>query len=406
MPPKKKLNEPSKKTDLKKKEKIIEDKTFGLKNKKGAKNQKFIQQVHNQVKAPGPKKVGEVDKNKVKEDKKKEADELNQLFKPVVTQKIEKGADPKSVLCAFFKQGHCSKGDKCKFSHDPTVERKAEKKSVYVDMRDEDTMENWDEEKLKEVIEKKHGEAERTVPKTTIICKYFLDALESNKYGWFWECPKGGTKCHYRHALPPDFVLNKDKKKADKKEETSIEEHVEHQRAQLGVHLTKVTLETFLAWKKKKLKEKQLRESNEQDRKKAEFKAGRSLGLSGRDMFTFRPEMAADDMMEEGEATLDILRGEEDEEEEEEDDTTFKQLSSGVREIRTEDLLAAASEVDGTGTVVEQRHWELHNNINGVEDGEEAAAGGCEDVPIDENLFDDDDLDDLEDDLDDLDLEQ
>ena len=42
MPPK---NQPSKKTENKQKEKVIEDKTFGLKNKKGAKQQKFIQQV-------------------------------------------------------------------------------------------------------------------------------------------------------------------------------------------------------------------------------------------------------------------------------------------------------------------------------------------------------------------------
>ena len=39
--------------------------------------------------------------------------------------------DPKSVLCAFFKQGQCYKGDKCKFSHDLTIERKSEKRSVY-----------------------------------------------------------------------------------------------------------------------------------------------------------------------------------------------------------------------------------------------------------------------------------
>lgn len=48
------------------------------------------------------------------------------------------GVDPKSVLCAFFKQGQCTKGDKCKFSHDLSLERKGEKKSVYVDCRDED----------------------------------------------------------------------------------------------------------------------------------------------------------------------------------------------------------------------------------------------------------------------------
>lgn len=62
---------------------------------------------------------------------------MDALFKPVAqVQKVSAGADPKSVLCVFFKQGHCSKGDKCKFSHDLSLENKAEKKSLYVDSRD------------------------------------------------------------------------------------------------------------------------------------------------------------------------------------------------------------------------------------------------------------------------------
>jgi hypothetical protein len=42
---------------------------------------------------------------------------------------------------------------------------------MYCDLRDEgdDTMENWDEEKLKEVVEKKHGDAERKMPPTDIV---------------------------------------------------------------------------------------------------------------------------------------------------------------------------------------------------------------------------------------------
>ena len=51
---------------------------------------------------------------------------------------LSAGVDPKSVLCAFFKQGQCTKGDKCKFSHDLTLERKCEKRSLYVDERDDD----------------------------------------------------------------------------------------------------------------------------------------------------------------------------------------------------------------------------------------------------------------------------
>jgi hypothetical protein len=93
----------------------------------------------------------------------------------VIVQKIDKDTDPKSILCAFFKQGQCTKGDKCKFSHDLAIERKGEKKSIYVDIRDQDkegeSMENWDETKLKEVIDKKHGTQERSMPPTTIICR-------------------------------------------------------------------------------------------------------------------------------------------------------------------------------------------------------------------------------------------
>lgn len=59
------------------------------------------------------------------------------------------------------------------------------------------------------------------------VCKYFLEAIENNKYGWFWVCPKAGDTCMYRHALPPGFVLKKDKKKEEKEEEISLEELIE-----------------------------------------------------------------------------------------------------------------------------------------------------------------------------------
>lgn len=53
--------------------------------------------------------------------------------------------------------------------------------------------------------------------------------MENNKYGWFWECPNGET-CIYRHALPPGYVLKKDKKRLDelkKLDEISLEELIE-----------------------------------------------------------------------------------------------------------------------------------------------------------------------------------
>lgn len=34
------------------------------------------------------------------------------------------------------------------------------------------------------------------MPQDTIItCKFFLDAVEDELYGWRWECPNKGAKC-------------------------------------------------------------------------------------------------------------------------------------------------------------------------------------------------------------------
>lgn len=184
--------------------------------KKGGVARKQIAQLQAQAK-----------NNKSAEEKRKEAEkarraaekkaaeqarkEAAELFKPVQTQKVPFGVDPKTVLCVFYKQGNCDKGNKCKFSHDPSVERKSEKKDIYQDTRDldkeklNDTMDKWDEEKLRKVVLSKHGNPRTTTDK---VCKYFIEAVENKKYGWFWTCPNGGDKCMYRHALPPGYVLS------------------------------------------------------------------------------------------------------------------------------------------------------------------------------------------------------
>uniref|UniRef100_A0A1Q3FW82 Zinc finger CCCH domain-containing protein 15 n=1 Tax=Culex tarsalis TaxID=7177 RepID=A0A1Q3FW82_CULTA len=400
MPPKKPAAGPSKKTETKKKEKVIEDKTFGLKNKKGAKQQKFISQVEKQVKSGGHHNLAANPnaKKEEKEKKLKEQRELAALFKPVPTQKVDKGVDPKSILCAFFKQGTCTKGDKCKFSHDLTIERKAEKRSIHVDMRDgeqqNDTIENWTEEKLAEVVAKKHGK-DKTMPTTTIICKYFLDAVERTLYGWFWECPNG-EKCIYRHALPPGYVLKKDKKKLEgQKEEISLVDLIERERAALGVNQTRVTLETFLAWKKRKIQEKKQRELDEDERKRKDFKAGRQNGLSGREMFSFNPDLV-DFGMDDGEEAIESYGRNEDE-----DDTTeYKELDLSM-------LSLSIKEVDNTGTVAEEDRWaKMKAALPTVEENGEAAGGSTEPsaapsdaAPINENLFLDEDLEGIDDEL-------
>ncbi|MBN3300267.1 ZC3HF protein, partial [Amia calva] len=397
----------------------FKDKTFGLKNKKGAKQQKFIKAVTQQVKHGQQKVAGTDDKKKT--DKKKELSELNELFKPVVAaQKISKGADPKSVVCAFFKQGQCTKGDKCKFSHDLTLERKCEKRSLYVDGRDDelekDTMDNWDENKLQEVVNKKHGEAEKKKAKTQIVCRYFLDAIENNKYGWFWVCPGGGDVCMYRHALPPGFVLKKDKKKEEKQDEISLEELIEKERSALGPNVTRITLETFLTWKKRKRQDKISKAEIEMEKRRADYKAGRSFGVSGREVFEFHPELVDDD-------------------DEEADDTKYEKGEEDYQEVEDLDEVNdidlarfVPKEVDNAGITVAsvdrftappQPPKDMDDNkLSEASGGSEENGDHCgseggseedretEDVPVDENLFTGEDLDELEEELNTLDLDE
>ena len=75
------------------------------------------------------------EKAKLEEEKRKKEEAA--LLKPVQTQKVPFGVDPKTVLCAFYKAGTCEKGTKCKFSHDMNVGRKVDKKNLYEDSRED-----------------------------------------------------------------------------------------------------------------------------------------------------------------------------------------------------------------------------------------------------------------------------
>jgi hypothetical protein len=197
--------------------KLVEDKTFGMKNKKGGAAQKQIAQLTTQMKAGGnaeqkrkeAEKLAREREKKAAEDAKREADLL--LNKPAQIQKVPFGVDPKTVVCIFYKKGNCEKGKKCKFSHDLEMERRTEKRSLYTDTRKEEeedkkkteTSADWDEAKLQAVVTSKKGNQQTTTDK---VCKYFIEAIEDGKYGWFWICPNGGDKCKYKHALPPGLV--------------------------------------------------------------------------------------------------------------------------------------------------------------------------------------------------------
>uniref|UniRef100_A0A1D1YX53 Zinc finger CCCH domain-containing protein 11 n=1 Tax=Anthurium amnicola TaxID=1678845 RepID=A0A1D1YX53_9ARAE len=245
MPPK---QQPSK-AEIAKKQKVVEDKTFGLKNKNKSKNvQKYVQNLQQAVQ-PKPD-ASKIAAKKKKEDEKAREKELNDLFKVAVSQpKVPVGVDPKSVFCVFYKAGQCAKGFKCKFSHDLNVQRKGEKIDLYSDQRDQESMEDWDQETLEKVVEQKNRDYQQNKP-TDIVCKYFLDAVEKKQYGWFWECPNGGKDCHYRHALPPGYVLKSQMKALleEESEKISVEEEIENQRAKVTT-TTPMTPELFMQWK-------------------------------------------------------------------------------------------------------------------------------------------------------------
>jgi len=243
-----------------------------------------------------------MDQRKVKLNSKlKKKAELASLFK-VTQAKVPIGTDPKSVLCEFFKQGLCTKGDKCKFSHDLNVARKGEKIDMFTDRRfttedNEDvTMENWTQEKLQQVVYEKHASEGALKGRQAITCKYFIEAVESKKYGWFWECPNGGNKCPYKHALPPDYVLKSEKKKlADEEEDEKIplEEIIEDERRKLTTR-TPLTKEIFLAWKAKREKTKNEEKEKANEKRRADIRSGKAQ-MSGIEIFKQNPELFVDD---------------------------------------------------------------------------------------------------------------
>lgn len=285
MPPKKAGGDQPKKAKA-----TVEDKTFGMKNKKGGAAKKQIAQLQAQQKSN--QNADEKRKAAEREQRQKEKDaaeaakrEAAELFKPAQTQKVPFGVDPKTVLCQFYKAGHCEKGKKCKFSHDLAVGRRQERKDLYQDTREQekaekekDNMDDWDEEKLKKVIMSKHGNPRTTTDK---VCKYFIDAVENGKYGWFWQC-QNGDACKYRHSLPPGYVLKTKEQRAVEKalldksplKTLTLEDFLESERHKLTGTLTPVTPESFAKWKKDRL-----------DKKAAEEEAQKAKDATGRAMF-------------------------------------------------------------------------------------------------------------------------
>ena len=253
-----------------KRAKVVEDKTFGLKNKnKSKKVQQYVQHLQSatvagsskeEARAKAAAEAAKKAKEAAKEAERVAKQEMEALLRAQIRQPpLPPGTDPMSVLCAFFKQNVCGKGAKCKFSHDKDVERKTAKIDVTVDRREEEEKargsEGWSQEELEDAIRKQEGRDNLNKP-TDIVCKYFIAAVEDRTYGWFWVCPNGGKACKYRHALPPGYVLKRDRLAAMEEaaeDEIAIEEEVEEERAGIkgaGTAVSKGALEAWWASKR------------------------------------------------------------------------------------------------------------------------------------------------------------
>lgn len=170
-----------------------------------------------------------------------------------------------------------------------------------------------------------------------------------------------------------------------------------------------MTLESFLLWKKRKITEKKAKLTREEEQKKKDYKSGKQFGLSGKEMFSFNPDLADDGEMDDGDAVFDSYARSDDE-----DEGVFE-----YKELDLEALSLAAQEVDGTGTVALADRLQGLSTAAGEDDddndgGEPSASGGgsnsirtngeaADATPINENLFSGEDLAGLDDELNDSD---
>ena len=364
----KKNNANNKKAE-KKVDKIVEDKTFGLKNKKkSAAVQKYIKGIENVARQKVG--LGVEDKSKKYQEKaekrkaKQEEAFLVSLYKQITavkTQEIPEGQDPKNILCENFKNGNCPLGDKCPFSHDLNINFNQGTFDIYTDLREIKSKMNEEQEvnKIAEEKEKRKGR----IPQSNIVCKYFLEAVKKKVYGWKWECPNGDD-CHYRHSLPEGYILVTAKEKQEDmtaEEYMNLEAQIDEERARISVNGTKVDEKSFLEWKKKR---DEFRKIEEAEKIEMEKKLHQKSKLTGVQLFKKQAELFKDD-----EDAQDLKEEQEQEKKEREkegevgpdkdqvmegvlgkeksEDQDAKELEEGVKDVKiNEDLFKEDANLD------------------------------------------------------------
>lgn len=70
-----------------------------------------------------------------------------------------------------------------------------------------------------------------------------------------------------------------------------------------------------MAWKKRKIQEKKDLLAKEEEQKRKDYKSGKQFGFSGREMFSFNPDLANDNDLEDDDGAYASYEREEDENE-------------------------------------------------------------------------------------------
>mmetsp|Transcript_1065 Transcript_1065/g.2387 ORF Transcript_1065/g.2387 Transcript_1065/m.2387 type:complete len:325 (+) Transcript_1065:160-1134(+) len=287
---KKKKGGPTGKQVNKAKDRIIADKTFGLKNKKKSKKvQRFVQEVKKQVSHRMQKRYG-------------------------------KG------------------GERAPLTYEQKMERKRKEQEAKL-MSDISTMAaKKKKEPEKKPLEDVPPEFIRALLET-FYQKYARDKVPRipkimEKYEGQYDKLEAGLKKQYKDKAP-DIQALYDKWKEEKKEELDILEQaaswdgltdqqiciqIEKKRRKLDLSkCTKVTPESFKAWREKKMEEEQrLKEAREAEEAAKLAKSGRKAKVSGRDLYKLDASIFKDD--EEAAGAEEVKHNEDKEYSDEEDE--------------------------------------------------------------------------------------
>lgn len=355
------------KSEKKKQEKIIEDKTFGLKNKNKSKAvQKYIKGVESTVKnvRGGADDKGREFQERVEKKKKKEEEAfLNSLYKTVKTIKqadVAEGEEAKNVLCEYFKAGCCEKGDKCEFSHDLNIQFNQGTIDIYTDLREIKKTMGMEHEinKIAEEKEKKRSK----MPKSNIVCKYFLDAVMKKVYGLKWECPNG-EECQYKHYLPKGYILaTKEKTQEDMTldEYYNLEEQIDSERERLGKNGTPVNDATFAEWKRKRDAFRKEKKEFE-DKKKKNLQTGIQLFKNSNMVFD-DDDNAEDVVREDHNEDVDKEKNNSENNKQRSDKEILDELEDGLKGVKINtDLFKGEENLDELNDIEEDDN-EINNN--------------------------------------------